>query len=406
MTRLHINRTLEEELARKAEDFRVEPSQGLWESVASQLPAKKPFPLKQLILGSAIAGIVALSFFLPSRESSKADQIQNIERITSRKESTASNTSGPVAKREVAIIQTAPNTVNPVEETVHSGFVSTWQNSAPSLSNLTSQIQYPEDKLSVSKPITFQAESPLLTQARKRTWFNRDGLNLVVSASLDNSYRSMIAKNDLSAEVVNRRESSDRMLTGYRIGADLRYYVTNTFSISLGMHYGVWGENLGITSGIHTPYYDSLGRAHGINPSEMYRPGATQRYDNEYRYLEIPIMFFTEKPIGANLSLGAGLGISAVYNDARACLNYNYNMSHYVKETKNFRTWNSNLMASMQLRFQSSEKLSIMGGPSIKYGFFSTFTDSYPVRQHQYAISWNVGLQWKLFQPKGLRRLQ
>lgn len=406
MTRLRINRSLEEELARKADDFRVEPSQGLWESVASQLPAKKPFPIKQVILGSAVAAIAALSFFLPSREDLKpnlADTMQTAEVLP---EANQKHTITPPAKREIAIIQAKQASPDLSEPIAESGFVATWQTQAASLPNLATQIEGPEDRLSASAPIAFKAELPAMPELRKRNWFNRDALHLTVSGSLDNSYREMTAKNDLSAEVVNRRESSDRMLTGYRVGADLRYYVTNTFSVSLGLHYGIWGENLGITHGIHTPYYDSLGRANGHNPTEMYRPGTSHRYSNQYRYLEIPIMFFTEKPIGANLSLGAGMGVSAVYNDARSCLNYDYQMSHYVKDIRSFRTWNSNLIASAQLRFQSSEKFSITGGPSLKYSFFSTFKDSYPIDQHQYAISWNLGLQWKLFQPKMPHRLQ
>ncbi|TNE78667.1 MAG: hypothetical protein EP332_13740 [Bacteroidetes bacterium] len=404
MTRLRINRSLEEELARKAEDFRVEPSQGLWESVASQLPAKKPFPFKKVFLGTGVAAIAALSFLLPNPKPN-TPVVEEIVQSTELTLDAANSISETTTKPRTKSIISSSKLISEAEVShQEASLISVWQ-PISEITGLTAQIAEPEIQLSPSSPIAIAASKPSVTEFNKRSWFNRDGLNLVISSSLDQSYRNMIAKNDLSAEVVNRREASDKMLTGYRIGADLRYYLTNSFSVGLGFHYGSWGENLGITNGIHTPYYDSLGRANGHNPTEMYRPGTTHRYSNQYRYVEIPLMFFTERPVGQNLSLGAGLGMSAIYNDARSCLNYDYQMSHYVKDPGIFRTWNSNLMAAVQLRFQSSENLSFLAGPSIKYSLFSTFRESYPVDQHQYAISWNFGFQWKLFQPKPKHRL-
>lgn len=407
MTRFRLNKSFEEELADKANEFRMEPSASMWNSIESSIPAKKAkFDWKIFSGVSGIAVIVALSFFLPtSKNLEEANLVNPGDSQLNSPEIVQENLgSGSVIperqnarkERPIQIIDASEyKEIKPEESNA-------WRLSSPQLASLDSKINEVESSPEVDAYLapTIQNSTPI---RKKRLSKFQDGMNLVVNVSPQYSFRTLEARNDIGRPVVDQRQKHDQSINSINIGLAARYYFSNELSLSVGINYNSWGENIGLRPGFKNFFYDSLAEANGYRSEEMFQPGREFRHQNKYTHLEIPIIISKDQALGSRLSLSASGGIALTYTQSKKCVMYDYKMHHYVNNEKLLRNWNATLFTSLKLQYKIQPRFTFISGPELRYSFLSTYNDSYPMSQHQYALGWNFGLQWKLFsQPESI----
>lgn len=229
---------------------------------------------------------------------------------------------------------------------------------------------------------------------------NRLTLDLAYSYGLGKS--RLQAKNDLALPIKDFRVSHDLFSVAQSARISLRYDLNLNTSFSIGLAYTTWGEKMQLDAPIRNSHYDSMSAQMGYDGIDRYRPGFSYNKENIYHTFELPLMVHFEKSANAKVYFGwaAGISFTQVRIEKPTFMLFNYKLDHFLCEQKAMRRNNMNVIGNFSIGYNLNQRISIYAGPEIRYAFFSTYADSYPIIQNQYAISLSSGITFRLHKTK------
>ncbi|MBI1223169.1 MAG: outer membrane beta-barrel protein [Bacteroidetes bacterium] len=407
MSKFRIHRSFEEELAKKANEFSMQPSAGSWsridQGVQETIFTKRLW--KFTGLGSGLALVIAFfvySTYFNSEESLRAEDDQEITSLFT----------NPVPASVATPVNPVPAELDKSQNREERLNISSDKNISQytrSLPSFNRPEKVVEEHLDQAKTIGIapknlrinldkKEENLILKKRVKTPLLPKDGWNIQASFTPVYAYRSLNAKIDEAKPLENKKNELDKGITSFNASVMARYHFTNKFSVAFGVTYSQFGEVIGIGPKRQNPVYDAMALEYGYNPNNMRTPGNANSYTNRYHYLQVPVMVYMKNPLGnSRFSLSSGLGISLGYLLSQKSMVYDYRVEHYV-ENKNFlRNYNAMAHAQALLEYSVNTRWTVQAGPQLNYSLVSTYQNYYTISQHQYSVGMSFGLQWKVF---------
>lgn len=402
MPKFPFNKSFEDELAGKSGEFRMEPSPDLWKGIEKGLDQPGFFQAHyKWMLGAAGAVAVALFLLMPADEIPMELTVENktgffprAEVISGqeRKEAGTARNTLPSDKPEGTLKPVKPTGLFPELST--DGIEIEGLGLAEPLAVMIIPREAPAaDPERTNQEQENKTKSQFPVRAASR-WY------MEASATTYYSHRNMQPRSDAGRMLSDQRRASERATFGYQVSGGVRYYFTGQFSISGGFSFSKTFEQIWVGRPMTNPQIDSMAEANGFRKEEMFRPGKEKELRNEFTQWELPVLIHRQKKWNEDWSYGWDLGLSLVHIRSRAFHCYDFRMQHYVPDQKFLRNWNMNFYLGGSVNYHAGERLILSAGPQIRYSFFSTLRDTYPLIQNQYGLGLNLGLQWRLFDTK------
>jgi hypothetical protein len=420
---------LDEILKEKTSGFEMMPSDSVWASVAQNLDqsAVKNISVKWILLGITFLGVSAALLFhnftkeLPSLDKKLTGAIRrnNLEIKNGSDEKLVYSDALVEAEKVVNGVVPAKQKIkkqNPIAENAGT------KNPEKEILDLSKNEPYAFQNESVSEAEPVDNGAALLDSETENTANDLEiGSNKVTSAqqsktsntiqnrlTLDVAYSCGLgksrlqAKNDVALPIKEFRVSHDLFSVAQSARISLRYDLNLNTSFSIGLAYTTWGEKMQLDAPIRNSHYDSMSAKMGYDGADRYRPGFSYNKENIYHTFELPLMVHFEKSANSKMyfSWAAGVSFTQVRIEKPTFMLFNYKLDHFLCEQKDMRRNNINLIGNFSVGYNLNQRISIYAGPEIRYAFFSTYADSYPIIQNQYAISLSSGLTFRLHKTK------
>jgi hypothetical protein len=205
------------------------------------------------------------------------------------------------------------------------------------------------------------------------------------------------------------RNQSDKKVLNFCGGLDLYLQLNPRLNIQTGIYYAAYGEQITVAELVagdpNLPHANDKktncfgGDPAYSSPESFDRPTDQIPFTNNYRLIEIPILFnykLQDKMLSYEFQAGGSI---AMLNKADALV-YDFKSDYYYwVSSSDFSMFNKYFLGG-QLGFVVSKAVSsgmdIFVNPQFKYLFTPTFNDRYPVEQHQYATGLRVGMKFHL----------
>lgn len=403
MSRLRIHRSFEEELAKKADEFSLQPKAGSWNAIDQgvQHAAKTQKLWKIFGMGS---GIIALStlFILSTFSNKPSDQfaqmvptIHPIKKIVSPKPPTKET--NPPASSELSITGPASSTLLPVSIPAFHPTSVTAEIEIPSNTNEEMKtIAVRPKNMALSIDPEFEVNKPL--RRKRLPVLPKDGWHIQASVAPGYGFHSLSTRIDNAEQLQNEKKKYDKGIQVFSAKVQARYHFTNRFSLAFGLAYTEAGEKIGIAPRNESPMYDNLAEQYGYDSVSMKSLGNSDVFTNQYRFIQVPVTLYFRKNLGhSRFGISTGFGLSFGYMYSNKSMVYDYRVEHYVDNPKFFRDWNVNAHIQSLLEFNLNTRWSLQAGPEVNYSLLSTYQNYYTLKQHQYSVGMNFGVQWKVF---------
>ncbi len=402
MSRFRIHRPFEEELAKKADEFSMQPSLSTWQGVEKSIAKTRAIQTywKIGILSLSIVAVIGILFIQDDRRS------------------TASKTT------ETAITLLPPLTDQPLTSkdgkdspTTHGAKINARakkEKSVPAITqmktreSLQGSSEFKTEKIVLKNIIPkklrigYKADpsseaSRLSLRKRPPSFRGRDAWYVQVNYGPAYAYRNISARTDYARPLEDTKKQLDKGVSGFSARVQARYHFSDRFSLAFGIGYTRSGERIGIAPKKDSKVYDALAETYGYETTEMNTPGDISYYTNQYSYTELPVTLYSKKPLTPRLSLTTGLGLSLGYMSKTNARCYDYRIDHYVNNPKFLRDWSVSSHAQVLLEYSVNTRWSLAAGPEFTYALLSTYQNYYTLSQHQFSAGMNFGVQWKLF---------
>lgn len=186
---------------------------------------------------------------------------------------------------------------------------------------------------------------------------------------------------------------------GYNVGGNFLYKLSKNFSLKAGLEFSfnryyikAYNSGSSQTSVALNSYFGYVS-----NPVNSL-PGAgagvdknPQQYQNRYYQLSLPVG--AEMKVAGNgrvqLHVGASLQPSYLLNTDAYVLSDDY--KGYTKDAQAFRRWNLNAGAEAYISYGVGN-IRWELGPQVRYQIFSTYRDSYPLKENMLNYGLRIGI--------------
>lgn len=400
--RIHSN--FEKELAKKANEFSLEPDTRVWKGVEAGLRNRASTTGNSssnlLYLLPALLLFISVAVFL----SQPGQPIPDI---------TAADETKPAANRQSVMVyvssQEKPDFIQVTNTTSRDAF-----------ETFTGAVAHPE-KMPADSLVAENAEIPvfIVEQNIADTCFTSEvnenilqettpvnleikkpfegkRFSMDVAATPSIGYRTFTAKNELAQPVASYKNNSDEVLAGWSLRIGMRYHLSEKISVSAGIAYAYTGEKIDLAHADAPTPYDSIVKGHGYDIHDLYKPGQELQYTNRYHFIELPVMVHVTTQLKNKWSLAINGGASYSYLTFSSNKAFHYGIDYYVNASQFTRKHNVNLTAGAALGYALSKGITLTAGPQVKYALFSTFDNAYPALQNQYSIGLSAGVHFQL----------
>ncbi len=402
MREFRFHKSFEDELAKKADQFSMQPSSRLWDGVESGLNkgAAVKARIKLAGIGSGITLIALLAILIwrnNDHSTSKALGDKGVLPPTSLNIPAELQQQSAPAPVIPGIEQSEKNTSIPsaVKTIKAEGSIA----SIPSKEQASSQNRMESSSIAYNR---FHIDKPELNPGKGNKQNYRiksqnytDGWNLMVQAGANYNYRNLNTANPYADEVKSTRDRTDRYLAGLAINARVRYFWSERVSFSTGINYRQTGERIAIQEADTSPYYNALFNEYHYSEKSVYRPGQTTTFTNRYHQIEIPLMIHFSRTIHGRLGVSSGIGLAAVYSFSNHYKLYDYRVYHYATAPIFLRNFNLALQGQLMAEYRLNSRFMLQAGIDASYNMLSTYADYYPINQKQYSVGGMLGVQWR-----------
>ncbi|MDX5321199.1 MAG: hypothetical protein LPK45_08780, partial [Bacteroidota bacterium] len=303
MSRFRIHNSFEEELAKKADEFSMQPSKGLWNAVDQNVQQAlfKRRLVRGATLGTTLAVLVAGIWLFNSPTEERIAE----ETPFTKFEAPSGQATTPLFKKET------PNNIPPSESDRISYRNVEAANALPTFTPVSQTTVSPseeQDKLitrSIApKHLAFQlnTETSLQTfpnRKPRRNSIQADGWHLQASFTPTFAYRQVSAKTDYAKPLAEQKAQSDEGVLGFRARLSGRYYFTDRVSVAVGLAYTQNGESIGMDARRESPVYEALAEQYDYELNSIKTPGNKEFFTNRYRYIEVPVMIYSKKQLSS-----------------------------------------------------------------------------------------------------------
>jgi hypothetical protein len=408
MSRFRIHKSFEEELAKKADEFSMQPSMTTWRGVEKEIVKTQSIQTfwKIGVLSLSILAVIGILFIQDDKKPTPAVYSETgitlvsplstspsakgsgnktpgvIERPAFAKATEGAPAFAKAAAGEEIGFETLPVFVDPSIKEAEKIILKPVQ---PKASRIVAYLE----KITGNKEVNREKQAP---GGKKR-----DAWYVQVNFSPAYAYRNISARTDFARPLENTKKQLDKGVTGYSTRVQARYHFSDRFSLAFGLGYTRSGERIGMAPRKDNPTYDALAQEYEYELTEMNSLGTDSYYSNEYAYTELPVTLYSKKPLGPRLSLTTGLGLSLGYMVATNARCYDYRVDHYVNNEKFLRDWTIGSHAQVLLEYSLNTRWAVAAGPEFNYALLSTYRNYYTLSQHQFSVGMNFGVQWKLF---------
>src|SRR5664279_2596098 len=184
---------------------------------------------------------------------------------------------------------------------------------------------------------------------------------------------------------------------GYNVGGNILYKLTKNISLKAGLEFSfnryyiiAYNSNASQTSVALNSYFGYIS-----DPTNSISATGTdknpQQYQNRYYQLSLPLG--VEMKAAGNgkvqLRLGASLQPSYLLNTDAYVLSDDY--KGYSKDAQAFRRWNLNVGAEAYISYAVGN-IRWELGPQVRYQIFSTYKDSYPLKENMLNYGIRIGI--------------
>lgn len=200
------------------------------------------------------------------------------------------------------------------------------------------------------------------------------------------------------------RNETDRAISSFYSGLDIGYNIGDRLSISTGLYYAVYGENISVSSIDVNDFNVQDAEFYQQTPlyysPENEKSSNTINYDNRYSYFEIPItlryrVYETEK---SDIALQAGAYFQRI--DHVNALVYDFDTDYYYWLPKNdleiYNTVGFGAMAGVSIAQNISNTVEVFVNPQVKFNTTSSFDDCYGMEQKHYTTGLRLGVRKQL----------
>lgn len=400
MSKFRIHRSFEEELAKKADDFSMQPSLYAWQGVEKSITKSQSIQAhwKIGILSLSILAVVGILFIQDDRRSTDPQVTEaGIVPLLPWSES-------PVTGPEMRNTDT--------DQPMPIAIPAKNQETQTETETETESIQHPSEfhtekivlkniepkNLHISYAGADSKEASRLSSRKRLPGSKgRDAWYIQANYGPAYAYRNISARTDYARPLEDTKKQLDKGVSGFSIRLQARYHFSDRFSLAFGLGYTRSGERIGIAPKKNSPVYTALAEQYNYETSEMNTPGDISYYSNQYNYTELPVTLYSKRPLSPRLSLTTGLGLSLGYMAKTNARCYDYRIEHYVNNAKFFRDWTVSSHAQVLLEYSLNTRWSLAAGPEFTYALLSTYRNYYTLSQHQFSVGMNFGVQWKLF---------
>jgi Outer membrane protein beta-barrel domain len=186
-------------------------------------------------------------------------------------------------------------------------------------------------------------------------------------------------------------------ILGYNVGGNVLYKLSKNFSLKAGVEFSfnryyikAYNSGSSQTSVALNSYFGYV-----TNPINSIPGSGTdknpQQYQNRYYQLSLPVG--AEMKVAGNgrvqLHLGASLQPSYLLNTDAYVLSNDY--KGYTKDAQAFRRWNLNAGAEAYISYGVGN-IRWELGPQVRYQIFSTYKNSYPLKENMLNYGIRIGI--------------
>ena len=441
------NDEFERQLREKADQFKMYPSDKVWNEVHQSLHArKKRFVVGMSFLIGGILFIAGKQLIFPAHNAQSKLTTAKINTIPKPAE-TASLPSFTAGSFEKASTTASADRVNsddnqntPASFVLRSGFSSDnqgivsgdiqesipekMQSSSrlksikPAEENITAttttQLDLVELKESMLSPVNNITDNPVTIDktASQFSHNHNDRFSWEIYATptfnthylSGISYRSMVQAIPTApimvVHIANVNGFVDNTpVLGYNVGGNILYRISKNISLKAGLEFSfsryylnTYNSNPGQASATLSSYFgyvaDSLSTVANGGGSINKNP---ERFQNKYYQLSVPVGVDV-KVLGKSkfqLHLGATLQPSYLLNTDAYVLSDDY--SSYTKDPSAYRRWNLIAGAEAYISYGVG-KIRWEIGPQVRYQIFSTYKNSYPLQENMLNYGIRIGI--------------
>lgn len=411
MSKFRIHNSFEEELAKKADQFTLQPRVATWKGVDRGI--QKAQSVKQAIrlaiVSTCAVVTIGLVYFQNNKE--EANQVQEpapIAVVSPSQDNPIKN----ISRSEVPPTPIESETTGQKPDFSHlrsfPGFERVESNNTPNealnlseelhnvFENMALQSVVPQNialslsPKSVAGEIIKRRRKPISVR-HKDAWY----INVSVAPTV--AFRSLSARTAYAEPYKSLKDGYDQSVKTYSAKIALRYFFTDRFSLGFGLRYTQLGEIVGMAPRKNNSLYTALADEYNYDVNAMNSIGNSQSHMNQYHYLELPVTLYSKRNIGKRYSLHTGIGMSLGYMTKESSRVYDFRVDHYVDNSKFLRRWAVGAHAQINLAYDVNTRWALYAGPEVNYALLSTYQNYYTLSQHQYSFGLNLGVQWKLF---------
>ncbi|MHB1277223.1 MAG: hypothetical protein ACYC1Q_02380 [Bacteroidia bacterium] len=404
MSRFRIHRSFEEELAKKADEFSIQPSLTTWQGVEKSIAKTRSIQTlwKIGILSISILAIVGILFIQDDRKSAVSPSTRTGISLLSAQ---ADIPSAHGDRKETPVADLAKISAGAKKEENLPAMV---QAKAEERKSLHGNSEFQEEKivlknirpkgLRIGYKVDDSNEAARISlRKRPQDIKRRDAWYIQANYGPAFAYRNISARTDYARPLEDAKKQLDKGISGFSVRVQARYHFSDRFSLAFGIGYTRSGERIGMAPKKNSPVYTALAEKYGYETSEMNTLGDVSYYTNQYSYAELPLTLYSKRPLSPRMSLTTGLGLSLGYMTSTNARCYDYRVDHYVNNPKFLRDWTVSSHAQVLLEYSLNTRWSLAAGPEFTYALLSTYRNYYTLSQHQFSVGLNFGVQWKLF---------
>ncbi len=408
MSKFRIHNSFEEELAKKADEFTLQPRVATWRGVDRGV--QKAQSIKQAIrlaiVSTCAIVTIALVYFQNNQEKTLLAETPLIKQSTQQKSADINTTLPPNTPSLPALSSEEKNTQAFSNLRSLPSFEQTNEN-PDNLVALNEELTQQKTQLSLRTVTPKNIQLSIAgreidhTQLKRRkrpiSFRHKDGWYLQASFTPSLAYRNLSARTAYAETFAGQKNSYDQSVKTYSAKIGLRYFFSDRFSLAFGIGYSQQGEIIGMSARKQSDLYKALAEEYNYRLEEMHSVGNQLSYQNQYHYLQLPVTLFAKRSLSKRLSLHTGVGLSIGYLVKESSRTYDFRVDHYTHNTNFLRTWTVGAHVQSSLAYDINTRWMLSAGPELNYALLSTYQNYYTLNQHQYSLGLNLGVQWKLF---------
>lgn len=411
MSKFRIHNSFEEELAKKADEFTLQPRVATWKGVDRGI--QKAQSIKQAIRLAIVStcAIVAMGLVYFQSSEEEANQVQNTAPIAV-VSPTQENPLKNIGRTEVPPTGINQETTKRKPNFSHLRSFPGFDREEP-IGSFNEELRLGDELNNTTKNMALHAVMPqnialslspkgaesesIKRRKRPVSIRHKDAWYINASVAPAVAFRSLSARTAYAAPYKSLKDGYDHSVKTYSAKIALRYFFTDRFSLGFGLRYTQLGEIVGMAPRKNNSLYTALADEYNYDVNAMNSIGNAQSHMNQYHYLELPVTIYAKRNIGKRYSLHTGIGMSLGYMAKESSRVYDFRVDHYVNNSKFLRRWAVGAHMQLNLAYDVNTRWSMYAGPELNYALLSTYQNYYTLSQHQYSLGLNLGVQWKLF---------